>query len=118
MSSSPADRLYVGWQYATPYPDPGPPPRRPTPPEHERLSSDWTAAQRREENLLNRPLKATLGIVAVVGVAAVILGAVGSLPVLVAGLGVIICVLIAGVCGYAVWQGERALRARRSRCST
>ena len=44
--------------------------------------------------------------------AAVILGTVGWLPILVAGLGVIICVLIAGLCGYAVWQGERALRAR------
>src|ERR1700722_18193065 len=112
MSSSRADRLSVGWQYAAPHRAPGPPPRRPTPPEHERLNPDWTAAQRREENLLNRPLKATLGIAAVVGVAAVILGTVGWLPVLVAGLGVIICVLIAGLCGYAVWQGERALRAR------
>ena len=112
MTSARADRLYLGYQYATPYPDPGPAPRRPTPPEHERLSPDWAAAQRREENLLNRPLKATLGIAVVVGVAAVILGTAGWLPILVAGLGVIICVLIAGLCGYAVWQGERALRAR------
>jgi hypothetical protein len=108
----PADRLYLGWQFATPHPDPGPAPRRPTPAEHERLSPDWAAAQRREENLLNRPLKAALGIALAIGAAAVVLGTVGWLPVLVAGLGVIICVLIAAVCGYAVWQGERALRAR------
>ncbi|HJY95270.1 MAG TPA: hypothetical protein VJ371_09955, partial [Streptosporangiaceae bacterium] len=112
MSSARSDRLYLGWQFATLYPDPGPAPRRPTPPEHERLNADWAAAQRREENMLNRPLKATLGIAVVVGVAAVILGTVGWLPILVAGLGVIICVLIASLCGYAVWQGERALRAR------
>ena len=31
-------QLQVGWQYAAAYPDPGPPPRRPTPPEAERLS--------------------------------------------------------------------------------
>ena len=71
MTSSRADRLYLGWQYATPHPEPGPPPRRPTPPEQERLSPDWAAAQRREENLLNRPLRAALGIAVVIGVAAV-----------------------------------------------
>jgi hypothetical protein len=112
MRSSRSDRLYLGWQYATPHPDPGPPPRRPTPPEHERLNPDWAAAQRREENLLNRPLKAALGVAVVIGAAALVLGVVGWLPVLVAGLGVVICVLIAGVCGYAVRQGERALRSR------
>jgi hypothetical protein len=112
MTSPRADRLYLGWQYATPYPDPGPAPRRPTPPEHERLSPDWAAAQRREENLLNRPLKAAFGVAVVVGLVAVVLGTVGWLPILVAGLGVIICVLIAALCGYAVWQGERALRSR------
>jgi hypothetical protein len=112
MTSPGTGRLYLGWQYAMSHPDPGPPPRRPTPPEHERLNPDWAAAQRREENLLNRPLKAALGLAVVIGVVAVILGTVGWLPTLVAGLGVIICVLIAAVCGYAVWQGERALRSR------
>jgi hypothetical protein len=112
MTPSRPDRLYLGWQFATPHPDPGPAPRRPTPPEHERLSPDWAAAQRREESRLNRPLKSALGAAVVIGGAAVILGAAGWLPILVAGLGVIICVLIAGVCGYAVWQGERALRWR------
>jgi hypothetical protein len=106
------DQLLVGYQYATPHPDPGPPPRRPTPPEHERLNPDWAAAQRREENLLNRPLKAALGVAVVIGAAAVVLGVVGWLPMLVAGLGVVICVLIAGLCGYAVRRGERALRSR------
>ena len=112
MRPAQADRVYLGWQYATPHPDPGPPPRRPTPPEAEQLSPDWAAAQRREENLLNRPLKAALGVAVVIGAAAVVLGVAGWLPMLVAGLGVVICVLIAAVCGYAVWQGERALRSR------
>jgi hypothetical protein len=112
MSSSRADRLYLGWQYATPHPNPGPAPRRPIPPEHERLSPEWAAAQRREENLLNRPLKAAFGVAVAIGAAAVVLGAVGWLPALAAGLGVILCVLVAALCGYAVWQGERALRSR------
>jgi len=121
MIPSQADRLYLGWQYATPHPDPGPPPRRPTPPEHERLNPDWAAAQRREENLLNRPLKTAFAGAVVIGVVAVVLGTAGWLPALVAGLGVIGCLLIAALCGYAVWQGERALRSRmadeRSRVS-
>ena len=39
------DRVYLGWQYALLRPDPGPPPRRPVPPEAEQVSPDWVAAQ-------------------------------------------------------------------------
>ncbi len=106
------NRLVVGYQYATPHPQPGPPPRRPTPPEHERLNPDWAAAQRREESLLSRPLKATFGIAVASGLTAFALGVAGLLNVLVAGLGVICCALVAAVSGYAIWQGERALRSR------
>ncbi|MGH3186668.1 MAG: hypothetical protein ACRDPY_07395 [Streptosporangiaceae bacterium] len=112
MTPGRADRLYLGWQHATPYPEPGPPPRRPTPPDSQRLAGDWVAAQRREEHLLNRPLRA--GLIAAVAIAAVaaVLAAAGWLAVLVAGLVVVCCVLIAAVSGYAIWQGERALRCR------
>jgi len=106
------NRLLVGYQYITPHPEPGPPPLRPTPPEQERLNPDWAAAQRREDGLLNRPLKAAFALAVVIGLAAITLGAVGWLDVLVAGLGVIVCALIAAVSGYAIWQGQRALRAR------
>jgi len=111
MSPS-VDRLLVAYQYATPCPEPGPPPRRPTPPEQERLNPDWTAAQRREESLLNRPLKAAFTVAVVIGLALAGLAAAGWLDVLVAGLAVICCVLVAAVSGYALWQGERALRSR------
>jgi hypothetical protein len=110
--SSRDGRLCLGYQYVTQYPEPGPPPRRPTPPEQERLNPEWAAAQRREEGLLNRPLKAAFALAVVIGLAAITLGAVGWLDVLVAGLGVIVCALIAAVSGYAIWQGRRALRAR------
>ena len=112
MTSSRTDRLYLGWQYATPHPEPGPPPRRPTPPEQERLNPDWAMAQRREESLLHRPLKAAFAVAVVLAVAAIALAAAGVLGVLLAGLGVICCVLVAAVSGYAIWQGERALRSR------
>ena len=108
----PAERLYLGWQYATPVPEPGPAPRRPVPQEQERLSPDWAAAQRREEHLLNRPLRAAFAVAVAIIVVGIALGAAGWLSDLVAGLGVICGVLIAAVSGYAIWQGERALRAR------
>jgi len=112
VTSSRADRLYLGWQYATPYPEPGPPPRRPSPPEAERVNPDWAMAQRREESLLHRPLKAAFAVAVVLAVAAIALAAAGVLDVLVAGLGVICCALVAALSGYAIWQGERALRSR------
>ena len=112
MMSSPASPLCLGWQYATPYPEPGPPPRRPTPPERERLNPEWAAAQRREENLLSRPLKAVFVIAVGLALVAMALGAAGSLDVLLAGLGVICCALVAAVSGYAIWRGQRALRSR------
>jgi hypothetical protein len=112
MTSSRADRLYLGWQYATPHPAPGPPPRRPTPPEAERLNPDWAMAQRREESLLHRPLKGAVVVAVAVAVLVVVLAVVGVIDVLVAGLGVICCVVVAVMSGYAIWQGERALRAR------
>jgi hypothetical protein len=112
MSVDHADRLCLGWQYATPCPDPGPPPPRPTPPEAERLNPQWAAAQRREERRLNRPLRFAVAAAVVIGLVAAGLGAIGWLDVLVAGLGVICCALVAAVGGYAIWQGERALRSR------
>jgi hypothetical protein len=112
MTSPRVSQLRLGWQYAMAYPDPGPPPRRPTPPEPERLSPDWAAAQRREESQLNRPLKAAFAVAVALGLVLVALGAAGSLGALLTGLGVTCCALIAAVSGYALWQGERALRSR------
>jgi hypothetical protein len=105
-------RLQLGWQYAAAYPEPGPPPRRPTPPEAERLSPDWAAAQRREENQLNRPLRAAFVVAVVVGLVLVAFGVAGSLGPLLTGLGVTCCALVAVVSGFALGQGERALRSR------
>ena len=112
MTSARPGQLRLGWQHATAYSDPGPPPRRPTPPETERLSPDWAAAQRREENQINRPLKAALAVATIVGLVLLALGAAGSLGALLTALGVTCCALVAAVSGYALWQGERALRSR------
>jgi hypothetical protein len=109
-----ADRLCLGWQYVTPRQEPGPPPRRPTPPEPERLHADWAADQRQAEHQLNTPLRVACIAAAALGAAAVALGAAGWIAALVAWLVVVCCALVAAVSGYAIWQGERELRSRLS----
>ncbi|WP_405144306.1 hypothetical protein OG589_41450 [Sphaerisporangium sp. NBC_01403] len=111
-----ADRIYLGWQYAMLYPDPGPPPRRPSPGEISEepapVDPAWVRRERLQEDLLNRPVK-------IVGIF------MGILAVLILGLGVsemigwpfvVIGLVATGgvatICGYAVHQGERALRSR------
>lgn len=112
MSEPPAGRLLLGWQYAVPCPAPGPPPRRPTPPERERIVPGWVTAQRREENRLSRPLKALCGLCLVAVVASAALGLAGTLGGVAAGFIAGCAALLAAVSGNSVWQGERALRAR------
>jgi hypothetical protein len=112
LPGSQPGRVYVGWQYAAIHSDPGPPPRRPVPPEHQQLSEDWLAAQRREENLLDRPLKAAA---VAAGACVLILVAVtvaGWLAATIAAPLLVLFVLLGGLCGYGVWLGERALRSR------
>jgi hypothetical protein len=106
------DRLYLGWQHALLHPDPGPPPRRPTPPEQEQLNPDWVAAQRREENILNRPLK--VAFVAAVVLTGLLLAAwaMGWLNAAVAWLGAFAALFCAGFAAYGVRQGEQTLRTR------
>jgi hypothetical protein len=108
----PPDRLYLGWQYATPHQDPGPQPRRPVPPEREQLSAGWLAAQRREENLISRPLRITCAAAAAVILALVVLVAGGLLPLVIAAPLAVACLIAGGLSGYAIWQGQRTLRAR------
>ncbi len=106
------DRIYLGWQHALLHPDPGPQPKRPTPPEQEQLNPDWVAAQRREENLLDRPLKLAAG--AAVLLTGLLLAAwvVGWLDAAIAWLGVVVCLVGAGLAARIIWRGEQALRSR------
>jgi hypothetical protein len=108
----PADRLYLGWQYATPHPDPGPPPRRPVPPEREQLSTTWLAAQQREESLISRPLRIGSAVAGAVTLVLLITVAGGWLPVVIAAPAIAACLLAGGLSGYAIWQGKRALGVR------
>jgi hypothetical protein len=105
--------LYLGWQYATPQEDPGPPPRRPAaaagdPPQ---LSAGWLAAQRHEENLITRPAKVAGVAVAALALVFAASAAAGWAPAVFAGTAGAVCLAAAGWFGHVVWRGERALRS-------
>jgi hypothetical protein len=106
------DRLYLGWQHALLQPDPGPPPRRPTPPEQEQVNPDWVAAQRREERRLDRPLQVAGGVA--VGLAALLLAGwvLGWLPAGLAWVCAVACLAAAAIAGRSVWRGGQALQRR------
>jgi hypothetical protein len=76
------------------------------------MSADWLAAQRREERLINRPLKVIIAVA--VGVALVLGGCVaaGLLRPIVAAPTIAVFLLAAALAGYAIGQGERVLRGR------
>jgi hypothetical protein len=107
-----ADRVYVGWRYAQVHPEPGPPPRRPQPLEAVRISQEWLAEQRREENLLNRPLKIAAAFTGVGVVLFLGAWASGVLLGMFAVVGLIACLFVFLITGYGIWQGEQALRSR------
>jgi hypothetical protein len=104
--------LYLGWQYATPHADPGPPPRTPVPPERQRLSQDWLAAQRREERLLARPPRLVVAAATVIALALAACAAAGWVPAIAAAPAIAACLVAASLSGHAIWRGERALRRR------
>jgi hypothetical protein len=106
------DRVYLGWQYALVHPDPGPAPRRPVPDDQEQLSEGWLAAQRREENLLSRPLKLTAGCCAALAAAVLALAVTGVLNTGLTSLALAVLGAVAALSGRCIWRGEQDLRRR------
>jgi hypothetical protein len=110
------ERLYLGWQYATPHEDPGAPPRSPArgarQAEPRQVADEWLAAQRREENIIAGPLKVTGVAAAVVACALAASAVAGLAPAVLAAPAAAACLVAAGLSGHVTWQGQRALRAR------
>jgi hypothetical protein len=115
-----ADRIYLGWQYALLYPDPGPPPKRPA---REDVAEDaaktaadaeWVQRERLQEDLLNRPVRIFRTFMAVVAAGILVLGVTGVLTWSFVLLGLIAAGGVAGICTYAIHQGNRAVSARVS----
>ena len=107
------ERLYLGWQYATPHADPGPPPRVPAPSLPVGLPDDgWLAAQRREERLISGPQRIAVVTASLAGLGLTACAAAGWVTVVLAVPVVTACLIIAGRCGLALWRGRRVLRGR------
>jgi hypothetical protein len=104
--------VYLGWEYATPNQDPGPPPPRPVVPELFRLSAGWLAAQRHEENLIGRVPRVIIAIAAAAALAFACCLASGLVAAIVAALAIAACLAAAALSGQAIWRGERDLKER------
>jgi hypothetical protein len=107
-----ADRVYVGWQYAPLYPDPGPLPRRPAPPAAEQVNRGWVDAQRREDGRLSRPLKMTCAAAAALFGLLLALGLTGLLNAWLTGVGAAACLAVAVVSGRGIRRDEQVLGER------
>ncbi|WP_344856575.1 hypothetical protein [Planomonospora alba] len=109
-----ADRIYLGWQYALLHPDPGPPPRRPSP-AHEaavEVDPEWVRRERFNEDMLNRPVKIVRAFMLLLALLIVGVSATGLLDWSFAAVGLAASLGVAGFCTYAVYQGDRAVRYR------
>lgn len=102
----------VGWRHALLVPDPGPPPRRPSPDDHEHLSEDWLAEQRQDESETNRPLWLIVFALPCLTVLFVLLSVVRLLPALFALVGALGCLTVAVPIVLGLIQGRRVTRVR------
>jgi len=107
----PPGQIYLGWQFALLYEDPGLPPRRPVPPDPERLNPGWVTAQRREEHLISRPAKRSAAGCLLLAGLVILLGWAGRLNPAPTGLGAVTFSGLAVLCAASVWRGRRAVRA-------
>ncbi|MDF5751775.1 hypothetical protein [Spongiactinospora sp. TRM90649] len=111
-----ADRIYLGWQYVLLYPDPGPPPKRPSPGASSDLppavDSEWIRREKLQEDLLNRPVKIFGTFMVIVALLIFGLGVTEMLSWSFALIGLAATGGVAVFCGYALYQGRRAVRHR------
>jgi hypothetical protein len=111
-----ADRIYLGWQYILLHPDPGPPPKRPSPVEEPSLPDgpdpELARRERFQEDLLNRPVRVVRWFMLMVSVVLLAVAGAGYLGWSFALLGLVAAGGVAGICTYALVQGDRAVRYR------
>jgi hypothetical protein len=107
----PAGQVCLGWEHGLLHADPGPPPRRPAPPDPERLNPGWVAAQRREESLISRPAKGAACGCALLTGAVILLGWAGRLNPALTALGAAVFVGLAAAAAVSAWRGRQALKA-------
>ncbi|MEO3875625.1 hypothetical protein ABGB18_43165 [Nonomuraea sp. B12E4] len=114
-----ADRIYLGWQYILLHPDPGPPPKRPSPvrepssaAEPDPAEAELLRRERLQEDMLNRPVRLFrlfMLVVSVLILAAAVAGYIGWSFAL---LGLVAAGGVAAICSFALVQGDRAVKYR------
>jgi hypothetical protein len=107
----PPGQVYLGWQYELRHEDPGPAPRRPVPPDPERLNPGWVAAQRREESLISRPARRAAGACLLLAGVVILLGWSGRLNPALTGLGAVTFGGLAVSAAASAWRGRQAVNA-------
>jgi hypothetical protein len=101
--------VYLGWQYAPLHPDPGPLPRRPSPPAAQQLNQDWVDAQTREERRISWPARVTCVASLVLCAVILALGVAGPLNASLTGLGVAASLAAAAATARSVRRGRQDL---------
>ncbi|TMR88387.1 hypothetical protein [Nonomuraea basaltis] len=113
-----ADRIYLGWQYILLHPDPGPPPKRPSPAEEPAAAAPDPAEielmrrERLQEDMLNRPVRLFRLFMLVLSVLILAAAVAGYLAWPFALVGLAAAGGVAGICSYALLQGDRAVKYR------
>ncbi|MFC5822619.1 hypothetical protein [Nonomuraea insulae] len=114
-----ADRIYLGWQYILLHPDPGPPPKRPSPveepapeagPDPARL--ELIRRERLQEDMLNRPVRIFRLFMLVLTVLILAAALAGYLAWPFALVGLLAAGGVATICSFALVQGDRAVKYR------
>ncbi|MEW9554494.1 hypothetical protein [Nonomuraea sp. NPDC050783] len=115
-----ADRIYLGWQYILLHPDPGPPPKRPSPGDEPPAAAPPGAAaqvelvrrERMQEDMLNRPVRLFRVFALVLSVLILAVAVAGYLAWAFAIVGLVATCGVAIICTFALMQGDRAVRYR------
>ncbi|WP_327087843.1 hypothetical protein OIE66_36840 [Nonomuraea sp. NBC_01738] len=114
-----ADRIYLGWQYVLLHPDPGPPPKRPSPidepapaAETEAVDAELLRREKLQEDMLNRPVRVFRTFMLFLTLLFIGLAIAGYLDWRFALIGLVAAGGVAAICSYALVQGDRAVRYR------
>ncbi|MBE1589780.1 hypothetical protein ACFPOI_10395 [Nonomuraea angiospora] len=112
-----ADRIYLGWQYILLHSDPGPPPKRPSPLEEPAdspgpVDPNLLRRERLQEDMLNKPVRLVRTLMLMLAVLILAAGIGGYLAWPFAIAGITAAGGVAGICSYALLQGDRAVKYR------
>ncbi|WP_214325331.1 hypothetical protein [Nonomuraea sediminis] len=112
-----ADLIYLGWQYILLHPDPGPPPKRPSPVEESEPppaepDPELVRRERLQEDLLNRPVRIFRWFMVILTAIILAAAVAGYLNWSFALIGLAAAGGVAGICSYALLQGDRAVKYR------